>query len=172
MPEAFKAVQRNRGAAGIDKVSIQRFAANLDQNLHALLRDLKDGSFQPLPLRRHYLPKNETEFRPLGIPAVRDRVAQEVARRLLQPIFEPTFHDASYGFRPGRNCHQAIQAVWELHQNGLQDGVDADISGFFDNLPFKVIRAAVAEKVADLSAVRHRQAATSSGLWKSFYAQA
>ena len=154
MQEAFQAVKRNRGAAGIDKVSIQMFAANLEQNLHALMRDLKDGSFEPLPLRRHYIPKNETEFRPLGIPAVRDRVAQEVGRRLLQPIFEPTFHDASYGFRPGRNCHQAIQAVLKLHEAGLQQVVDADITGFFDNLPFKVIMAAVAEKVADGNILR------------------
>ena len=70
MLQAFKAVKRNRGAAGIDKVSIEMFAANLDQNLQALMRDLKDGSFQPLPLRRHYIPKNATEFRPLGIPTV------------------------------------------------------------------------------------------------------
>jgi len=154
MQEAFKAVKRNRGAAGIDKVSITMFAANLDQNLQALMRDLKDGSFQPLPLRRHYIPKNATEFRPLGIPAVRDRVGQEVLRRLLQPVFEPTFHDASYGFRPGRNCHQAIQAVLKLHEDGLQHVVDADIAGFFDNLPFKVIMAAVAEKVADGNILR------------------
>lgn len=154
MQDAYKVVRRNRGAAGIDKVSIQMFAAHLDQNLLALMRDLKEGSFQPLPLRRHYIPKNATELRPLGIPAVRDRVAQEVARRLLQPIFEPTFHDASYGFRPGRNCHQAIQAVLEHHQNGFQDVVDADISGFFDNLPFKIIMAAVAEKVADGNILR------------------
>jgi len=154
MQEAFKAVKRNRGAAGIDKVSIEMFAANLDQNLQALMRDLKEGSFEPLPLRRHYIPKNATEFRPLGIPAVRDRVAQEVGRRLLQPIFEPTFHDASYGFRPGRNCHQAIQAVLKLHQAGFNHVVDADIAGFFDNLPFKVIMAAVAEKVADGNILR------------------
>jgi group II intron reverse transcriptase/maturase len=154
MQQAFKAVKRNRGAAGIDKVSIQMYAANLDQNLLALMRDLKDGSFQPLPLRRHYIPKNAKEFRPLGIPAVRDRVGQEVLRRLLQPIFEPTFHDASYGFRPGRNCHQAIQAVLKLHEAGFKDVVDADISGFFDNLPFQVIMAAVAEKVADGNILR------------------
>ena len=89
---AFKAVKRNRGAAGIDKVSIGMFEGNLDENLQALLRELKDGSFQPLPLRRKLIPKNETEFRPLGIPAVKDRVAQEVVRRLLNPIFEPLFH--------------------------------------------------------------------------------
>jgi len=154
MLQAFKAVKRNRGAAGIDKVSIQMFAANRDQNLHALMRDLKDGSFRPLPLRRHYIPKNATELRPLGIPAVRDRVGQEVIRRLLQPIFEPLFHDASYGFRPGRNCHQAIQAVLKFHADGFQDVVDADIAGFFDNLPFSIIMTAVAEKVADGNILR------------------
>jgi len=154
MREAFKAVKRNRGAAGIDKVSIQMFAANLDQNLQSAMRDLKDCSCQPLPLRRHYVPKNETEFRPLGIPAVRDRVAQEVARRLLQPIFEPLFHDSSYGFRPGRNCHQALQAGLKLHEEGLRQVVDADIKGFFDNLPFTVIMASVAQRVADGNILR------------------
>src|SRR5438445_7739640 len=85
--QAFKAVKRNRGKAGIDKVSIQMFAANLEQNLLALMKDLKEGTFIPFPLRRAYIPKNEKEMRPLGIPAVRDRVAQEVVRRLLEPIF-------------------------------------------------------------------------------------
>src|ERR1041385_2300202 len=136
MLAAFKAIKRNRGAAGIDKVSIQMFAANLDQNLQALMRDLKEGSFEPLPLRRHYIPKNATEVRPLGIPAVRDRVGQEVLRRLLHPIFEPTFHDASYGFRPGRNCHQAIQAVLKLHEAGFNHVVDADIAGFLDRYSY------------------------------------
>ena len=108
---AFKAVKRNRGAAGIDKVSIKMFEANLADNLRALERDLKNGSFWPLPLRRYFLDKGGGKFRPLGIPAVRDRVAQEVLRRLLHPIFEPLFHEASFGFRPGRNCHQALARV-------------------------------------------------------------
>src|SRR2546422_6419548 len=146
MLAAFKAVKRNRGAAGIDKVSIKMFAANLDQNLRALWRDLKDGSYQPLPLRRHYSPKTETEFRPLGIPAVRDRVAQEVARRLLHPVFEPLFHNASYGFRPGPNCHQALQAVLKHHEEGYQVLLDAGIKGFFGHLSIKVIREAGGQK--------------------------
>lgn len=154
MVEAYQAVKRNRGAAGIDKVSVSMFAANLDQNLNALMRDLKDGSFQPLPLRRHYIPKSKTEVRPLGIPAVRDRVAQEVVRRLLHPIFEPMFHDASYGFRPGRNCHMAIEAVLSLHDQGLQVVLDADIKGFFDNLSHQVIMKAVAAEVADGNILR------------------
>ena len=111
---AFKAVKRNRGAAGIDKVSIKMFEANLADNLLALERDLKSGSFQPLPLRRKFLDKGGGKFRPLGIPAVRDRVAQEVLRRLLAPIFEPLFHEASFGFRPGRNCHQALEQAMQL----------------------------------------------------------
>src|SRR3972149_4455893 len=101
--DAWHAVRRNRGAAGIDKVSIQMFQANLDQNLDRLMRELKTGAFQPLPARRVYIPKSPGKFRPLGIPAVRDRVAQEVIRRLLSPIFERRFHDDSYGFRPGRS---------------------------------------------------------------------
>jgi group II intron reverse transcriptase/maturase len=146
---AFKAVKRNRGAAGIDKVSINMFEANLDVNLQAVLRKLKDGSFTPLALRRKFLPKEPGKFRPLGIPAVRDRVAQEVLRRLLHPIFEPLFHDASFGFRPGRSCHQALEKVLELHDEGYRVVLDADIKGFFDNLPHAIIKEAVAAQVAD-----------------------
>jgi len=152
--KAFKAVKRNRGAAGIDKVSIKMFEANLAENLRALERDIKDGSFEPLPLRRHYLPKGGGKFRPLGIPAVRDRVAQEVLRQLLTPIFEPLFHEASYGFRPGRNCHMAIGQVLNYHNKGLWVVLDADIVGFFDNLPHKVIMKAVAAQVADGNILR------------------
>jgi RNA-directed DNA polymerase len=146
---AFKAVKRNRGAAGIDKVSINMFEANLAENLQAVMRQLKDGSFQPFPLRRKFIPKEPGKFRPLGIPAVRDRVAQEVLRHLLQPIFEPLFHHASFGFRQGRNCHQALEAVLKLHEAGCQVILDADIKGFFDNLRQAVIMEAVAAQVAD-----------------------
>ena len=151
---AFKAVKGNRGAAGIDKVSIKMFEANLLENLLALLRDLKDGSFIPFPLRRKFIPKEPGKFRPLGIPAVRDRIAQETVRRLLHPIFEPLFHDASYGFRPGRNCHQALEKVLELHDQGYQVVLDADIKGFFDNLSHAVIMEAVAAQVADGNILR------------------
>jgi RNA-directed DNA polymerase len=151
MRQAFQAVKRNRGAAGVDKVSINMFAANLEENLAALMRELKTGTFQPRPLRRVLIPKGPgtTKLRPLGIPVVRDRVAQEVLRRLLAPIFEPRFHENSYGFIPGRNCHQAIERVLELHRQGYLTVLDADIQGFFDNLSHRVIVAAVAAEVAD-----------------------
>jgi len=151
MQEAFRAVRRNRGAAGVDKVSIQMFQENLNANLDKLMRALKDGSFRPVPLRRVHIPKGpgSTKTRPLGIPTVRDRVAQEVLRRLLAPIFEPLFHENSYGFIPNRNCHMAIERVLELHRQGNLVVLDADIQGFFDNIPHPIIMKMVAAEVAD-----------------------
>ena len=149
MHHAFRNVRKNRGAAGIDKMSIAMFEANLEQNLLALMRDLKTrGAFQALPLRRTYIPKGPGQTRPLGIPAVRDRVAQEVLRHILSPLFERMFHDDSYGFRPGRNCHMAVAKVVELHRLGYTHVLDADIKGFFDNLPHAVIMTALRAEVA------------------------
>lgn len=151
MLAAWRAVRRNRGAAGIDKVSIQMFEKNLEANLNRLMRELKQRTYQPLPARRVYIPKDArgTQMRPLGIPAVRDRVAQEVLRRLLNPIFEAKFHDHSYGFRPGRNCHQAVEKVLELGRQGYRWVLDADISGFFDNLSHAAIMQELSDVVAD-----------------------
>ncbi len=156
MSRAFQAVKRNRGAAGIDKVSVDMFDANRDENLVALMRDLKSGTFQPRPLRRVYIPKDPEakKLRPLGIPVVRDRVAQEVLRRLLAPIFEPKFHEASFGYIPKRNCHQAIERVLAYHAEGYRVVLDADVAAFFDNIPFAVIMAALAEEVADGNILR------------------
>lgn len=166
MREAFRAVKRNRGAAGIDRVSISMFEANLRENLDALMRDLKSGGFRARPLRRVYIPKGprSPKMRPLGIPVVRDRVAQEVVRRLLAPIFEPTFHAASFGFIPGRNCHMAIRRVLELHDEGLKVVLDADIQGFFDNIPHEVIMKAVAAEVADGNILRLVESFLSAGV--------
>jgi len=153
MLRAFKAVKRNRGAAGIDKVSVGMFEANLDENLQALKKDLKnrDSGFQPKPSRRCYIPKgpHTDELRPLGIPAVRDRVAQAVLRELLNPVFEPLFHQCSFGFIQSRNCHMAIEQVLQFHAEGKKVVLDADIKGFFDNIPHDVIMQSVAAEIAD-----------------------
>ena len=156
MDEAWRAVRRNRGAAGIDKVSIQMFEKHLEANRDRLLRELKQGSDAPLPARRVYIPKDAqgTKFRPLGIPAVRDRVAQEVLRRLLNPLFEAKFHEQSYGFRPGRSCHQAVEKVLELGRQGYRWVLDADIAGFFDNLSHRAVMRELAEVVADGNILR------------------
>jgi len=150
MLRAFRAVKRNRGAGGVDKVDIRSFEANLDDNLAALMFDLKHkGCYHPAPLRRAYIPKGQGKLRPLGIPTVRDRVAQEVLRSLLEPIFEPHFSEFSFGFRPGRNAHQAVKAVLSAHVAGFKWVVDADIQAFFDNIPHDLILNRVAERVAD-----------------------
>ena len=152
MEQSFKSVKRNRGAAGVDKVSVKMFEANRRDNLQALMRDMKTGEFVPSPLRRCYIPKDprKTAFRPLGIPVVRDRVGQEVLRRLINPIFEPQFHTCSFGFIQGRNCHMAIERLLKSHDSeGLQVVLDADVCGFFDNIPHDVIMAFVAAEIAD-----------------------
>jgi RNA-directed DNA polymerase len=154
--EAWRSVRRNRGAAGIDKVSLRMFESNLDANLDRLMRELKQRTYEPLPARRVYIPKDARgkRFRPLGIPAVRDRVAQEVLRRLLSPIFEAKFHDHSYGFRPGRSCHDAMEQVLELGRQGYRCVLDADISGFFDNLSHSAIMRELSDVVADGNILR------------------
>ena len=146
---AFKAVKKNRGAAGLDKVSIKMFEKNLQQNLDALMRELKSRTYKPIPLKRVYIPKGGGKLRPLGIPAVRCRIAQEVVRRLIEPIFEQLFHDNSYGFRPGRNCHMAVKKVLEYTNSGHKFVLDADIKAFFDNISHKLIMQCVAAQIAD-----------------------
>lgn len=150
MERAFKSVKKNRGAAGVDKVDIDMFEANLYQNLASLMFDLKHrGNYHAIPLRRVYIPKGKGKQRPLGIPSVRDRVAQEVIRSLLEPIFEPLFSDFSFGFRPNRNAHQAVNTIIRYRQDGFRWVLDADIKGFFDNIPHELIIDLVAERVAD-----------------------
>jgi group II intron reverse transcriptase/maturase len=149
MLESWKAVRRNRGAAGIDKVSILMYNQHVDTSLETLMRELKTRKYHPRPLKRVYIPKGKGKMRPLGIPTVQCRIAQEVARRLLSPIFEKLFHNNSYGFRPGKNCHQAITKVHQYLSEGYTYVVDADIKGFFDNIPHKLIMTEVASEIAD-----------------------
>ena len=149
MYDAFCAVRRNKGKAGVDRISIELFAQQLEQNLTALMRDLKDGTFRPDPVLRKYIDKGGGKKRPLGIPTVRDRVAQEVLRRLLSPLFEPLFHDSSHGFRPGRSCHSAMEQMLEIWRDGHRHLLDADISGFFDNIPHDVVLRGLRNVVAD-----------------------
>ena len=155
MVKAFKSVKRNKGAAGVDRVSIAQYEKNLGVNLAELIRLMKQrGRYQPKPNRRVWIPKTikrqkNPPMRPLGIPGVRDRVAQEVVRQLLEPIFESLFHPHSCGFRPKRGCHTAIELVLQAKKAGRTVVVDADIKGFFDNLPHEVIMNAVCEQVAD-----------------------
>ena len=147
---AFKAVKKNRGAAGLDKQTIEMFEANLDENIKALKRELKRGAYIPIPLRREYIPKDRPgAFRPLGIPAVRCRVAQEMVRYLLNPIFERTFHGSSHGFRENRSCHTAMEQLLVYHRQGYRVVVDADIESFYDSINQRLVYKMVECEVAD-----------------------
>jgi RNA-directed DNA polymerase len=149
MHKAFKAVKKNRGAAGIDKVSIEMYESNLSENLVSLMRDLKQRTYMPIPLRRVHIPKGKGKTRPLGIPGVRCRVAQEVIRQLINSTFESRFHNNSFGFRTGRNCHQAVERVLQYAEQGYRFVVDVDIKGFFDNISHNLIIESIAARIAD-----------------------
>lgn len=151
MRSAFKSVKKNRGAAGIDKISLEEYAINLERNLTELMHELKKRTYQSIPLKRVYIPKGfgKKELRPLGIPIVKCRIAQEVVRRLINSTFDNQFHQNSFGFRPGRNCHQAIECVIDYLQQDYKYVVDADIKGFFDNIPHVLILDSVYAKISD-----------------------
>lgn len=154
MLKAFKAVKKNRGAAGVDKVSIKMFESNLTNNLLSLMRELKQGTYQPIPLRRVNIPKGRGKTRALGIPSVKCRIAQEVIRRLINPIFESRFHNNSFGFRNGRNCHQAVERLLQYAGQGFRYAVDVDIKGFFDNIPHDLIMESISARISDGNILR------------------
>ena len=140
--EAFKRVKANHGAAGVDGQSIADLEANLAGNLYKLWNRMSSGSYFPPPVRRVDIPKANGGTRPLGIPTVADRVAQEVARHYLEPILEPVFHADSYGYRPGKS---AIDAVAKARERCWRyDWVlDLDIKGFFDSIDWELMLKAV-----------------------------
>lgn len=147
---AFAAVRANQGAAGVDHVSIEDYAANLATNLARLSESLRTGTYRPQAIRRHYIPKpGSQEKRPLGIPTVQDRVVQTALRMLVEPIFEQDFAAQSYGFRPGKGCKDALRRVDELLKAGHVQVVDADLKSYFDTIPKDRLLALVAGKVSD-----------------------
>lgn len=152
MLKAWKAVKRNRkAAAGVDRMTVDAYSRNYLNNLEMLKKNLKTrGAFKCPPLRRVHIPKGKTgKTRPLGIPCIATKVAQEVIRSLLEPIFEPQFHENSFGFRPRRGCHQAVEKANHYLQNGYTWVVDIDIKGFFDNLEHPIILKCLRAEVAD-----------------------
>lgn len=146
---AFARVKANRGAPGVDHVTVAMFEARLDANLAALATALRDGTYRPQPIRRHWIPKGPRARRPLGIPTVRDRVVQTALRLVLEPIFEVTFAPHSYGFRPQRGAKDALRRVAALLRAGYRYVVDADLQAYFDSIPHAPLRARVRSKVSD-----------------------
>jgi RNA-directed DNA polymerase len=147
---AFSRVAANRGAAGVDHVTITMFANHLGDNLRHLSEGLRRGDYRPQQIRRHSIPKpGSQELRPLGIPTVGDRVVQTALLMALEPIFERDFAEHSYGFRPGRGCKDALRRVDELLKAGYTSIVDADLKSYFDTIPHDRLLALVGQKVSD-----------------------
>jgi RNA-directed DNA polymerase len=147
---AFRQVAANRGAAGVDHVTVATYEGRLDENLKRLSERLREGTYQPQPIRRHYIPKpGSQEQRPLGIPTVQDRVVQTALRMVLEPIFERDFAEHSYGFRPGRGCKDALRRVDELLKAGYTFIIDADLKSYFDTIPHDRLLALIRPKVSD-----------------------
>ena len=146
---AFNHVKKNKGKAGLDRVSIKQFEADLEKNMINIHKELKTVIYKPKPVLRVYIPKGRKEKRPLGIPVVRDRVIQQAFRQIIEPIFEKEFSDNSFGFRPGRSCHDAIKRVEQYKQEGFHYVLDADIKAFYDSIPHKLIMTRLREKIAD-----------------------
>jgi RNA-directed DNA polymerase len=149
LKKAWEAVRRNKGAAGIDKVSVAAFEAKLDDNIAKLSSDLKCGRYSPAPVKRVEIPKAPGKTRPLGIPTVRDRVVQKAVQMVIEPIFEAQFLDMSYGFRSGKSAKDALREVDRLIKEGYTYVVDADIQSYFDSIPHDKLMDRVKEHIAD-----------------------
>ena len=146
---SWEGVARNQGAAGVDGVSIERFAAHAERYLDELVAELQAGRHRPSAVRRMYIPKSGGGKRPLGIPTVKDRIVQGALKRVLEPIFEWEFRPESYGFRPGRGAKDALREVDAALKAGRHWVVDADLKGYFDNIPHDALMEEVQARISD-----------------------
>jgi RNA-directed DNA polymerase len=150
LASAFQKVWRNGGSAGADAQTVAHFARHAEEELSRLSEQLRGGTYRPQPVRRAWIPKpGSSERRPLGIPAVRDRIVQGALRHVLEPIFETEFAGHSYGFRPGRGAKDALRRVDALLKAGHVWVVDADLKSYFDTIPHDRLLALVKTRVAD-----------------------
>src|SRR5262250_25917 len=170
---AWEKVKENRGSGGIDGQTLDAFEAQLNQQLDRLHREQKEDTYQPLPVRQYPIQKRDKpgEYRILGIPAIYDRVCQQALLNRLEPIFEPIFDDASFGYRRGRSPKDALRKVWQEIDSGREWIVDGDLKDFFGSVDHEKLLTLVAQRVADSRVLRLIKAmlkAGSYGLGKLF----
>ncbi|MDO8684347.1 MAG: group II intron reverse transcriptase/maturase, partial [Armatimonadota bacterium] len=152
-PKALKAmkerVRRNKGSPGIDGMSVEELPEYMACNWWRIREELLAGSYQPQPVKRVEIPKSSGGVRQLGIPTVVDRMIQQMVLNVLQPKFDPTFSEHSYGFRPGRSAHQAVKAARQYIQDGRKWVVDVDLEKFFDRVNHDILMSRLAERIED-----------------------
>ncbi|HSU04645.1 MAG TPA: group II intron reverse transcriptase/maturase [Acetobacteraceae bacterium] len=146
---SWQRVRAKGSAGGVDGRSIQRFGARAETYLSELSESLRTGAYRPQAIRRVEIPKGDGRTRPLGIPTVKDRIAQMAVKLVIEPIFETTFHPSSYGFRPGRTCKDALREVDRLIRDGHCFVVDADLQGYFDSIPHLRLMQRVGAAISD-----------------------
>ena len=146
---AWASAQRNKGAPGVDQVTLEAYGRDVETNLRWLSQQLAEGGYHPQAIRRVQIPKLDGGKRPLGIPTVRDRIVQGAIRHVIEPIFERQFAAHSYGFRPGKGCKDALRRVDELLKQGYRYVVDVDLKSYFDTIPHEGLMHCVREKIAD-----------------------
>lgn len=172
LERAWEKVRSNKGAGGVDRQSIAEFGQEKEKHLAELHRLLREKRYRPYALRRVYIPKGNGEQRPLGIPTIRDRVVQQALLNILEPIFEVTFHEHSYGFRPNRSTHQAVEHVVTSMQSGKEWILEVDVRKYFDTVNHELLLNAVNEEVSDGSVLRLLRQFLESGVMENGVRQA
>ena len=162
---AWERVKANRGSGGVDGQSLEDFEAQLNEQLDRLQRELKEDTYQPLPVRQHLIPKagKPGEYRMLGIPTIYDRVCQQALLNRLEPIFEPVFDDASFGYRRGRSTKDALRKIWKEIKAGAEWIVDADLKDFFGSADHEKLLTLVSQRVSDGRVLRLIEAMLKAG---------
>jgi RNA-directed DNA polymerase len=158
---AWNQVAENRGAAGVDGVTIEQIVSRGDDETSGLIdflvelqKELQEKRYQPQPVRRVYIPKADGKLRPLGIPTVKDRVVQAATLLILEPIFEADFLDCSHGFRPERSAHQALEVIHANLKAGFREVYDADLQGYFDSIPHDKLMACLRMRISDRTVLK------------------
>jgi group II intron reverse transcriptase/maturase len=154
---AYRLVKASKGACGVDGVtfvSIEKMKGGVQRYLEGVAEELKDKTYKPMPVRRVLIPKSDGSKRPLGIPTIKDRVVQMAVKIVIEPIFEADFQDSSYGFRPKKSAHQAVDDVSAQLRRGKTQVIDADISKYFDNIAHEKLLKLVAKRIVDKSILR------------------
>jgi len=164
---SYQKVRENGGSAGVDNQSIARFSRQAERELERLSERLRTDRYHPQAIRRVYIPKAGGGQRPLGIPTVRDRVVQGALRQVIEPIFEKTFAEGSYGFRPRRGAKDALREVNRLLEAGYQQVVDVDIQGYFDSIPHERLMAQVRQRISDGRILRLIEQFLQQPIWEN-----